>query len=183
MPLTVAQLKKIAPLATNENLNKFVGPVNDAMEKYNISTPEAQAMFLAQILHESASFRYVRELASGAAYDVGKKATDLGNVPGSGDGPRFKGRGLIQVTGRANYAAAMLALDIDCLNHPELLEEPKYAALSAAWYWSKENLSSIAQKNTEDAFITVTKRINGGTNGLDDRKEYWARAKAVLGVK
>lgn len=176
MPLTSDQLKAIAPHMPVARIDLFLGPINDAMEKYGISTPAVQAMFLAQIMHESGECRYVKELASGAAYE-GRK--DLGNTQ-PGDGVRFKGRGLIQITGRANYVAVSLALDIDAVNHPELLEQPEYAALSAAWFWSNHGLTTIAEQNTDDAFKLVTKRINGGYNGLADRQEYWSRAKEAF---
>ncbi|MDF2435470.1 MAG: putative chitinase [Mucilaginibacter sp.] len=179
MPLTVAQLKTIAPSMTASRIDTFLGPINDAMMKFNINTPAAQAMFLAQIMHESCACYYTKELASGQAYE-GRK--DLGNSQ-PGDGVRYKGRGLIQITGRANYAAVTMALDIDVLSNPELLEAPENAALSAGWFWSTHGLTELASANTADAFEKVTRRINGGINGLVDRQAYWGRAKIALGVK
>lgn len=178
MQITKEQLQKIAPTISDKVVERFLEPLNVAMEKFGITDPVVQAMFLAQILHESGGLRYVEEIASGKAYE-GRK--DLHNVL-PGDGVKYKGRGLIQITGRENYTAVSMALDIDALTNPEILEEPTYAAQSAAWYWNSRNLSSIAIKNTQAAFELVTRRINGGLNGLADRKKYWERAKKVLGV-
>jgi putative chitinase len=174
--LTSAIIKSIAPLATDANIANYLQPLNDTLAKYISGDTVVIAMFLAQILHESASFRYVEELASGAEYE-GRK--DLGNIY-AGDGVRYKGRGLIQITGRANYQALSQALGKDFINHPEILEMPENAALSAGWFWVTRNLNTIASPGTEQAFETVTQRINGGLNGLADRQQYWAKAKAVL---
>lgn len=182
MRITAEQLKAIAPTITSSRIATFLDPINDAMEKYNITSPAAQAMFLAQIMHESGACRYVRELASGAAYDTGRLAVILGNTPDSdGDGQKYKGRGLIQITGTNNYRDVSKALGVDFLKEPELLEKPEYAALSAAWYWHSRGLNEIAEKNDLEAFKLVTKKINGGYNGLADRLSYWNRAKTVLG--
>lgn len=143
------------------------------MLEFAITTPLRIAAFIAQIGHESAQLRYVKELASGAAYE-GRK--DLGNTQ-VGDGIRFKGRGLIQVTGRSNYTALLMALDIDCLEHPELLETPENACRSAAWWWSTHGLNQLA--DTQD-FSRITKVINGGTNGLAERQSFYNTALKVL---
>lgn len=178
MSLTAVQLKSIAIYMSDERVAKFLDPINKAMDKFGIASPAAQAMFLAQLMHESGECRYVLELASGTAYE-GRH--DLGNTQ-TGDGVRFKGRGLIQITGRTNYGLVGKALGIDCVTTPSLLEQPENAALSAAWFWATHGLTQIAEQNTDDAFKLVTKRINGGYNGLADRLGYWARAKKVLGV-
>jgi putative chitinase len=151
-----------------------------AMIQDEIHTATRQAMFLAQVGHESGSFQFTREIASGAAYE-GRR--DLGNVQ-QGDGRRFRGRGLIQITGRSNYAQASQALygDDRLILNPELLEQPPAAAISATWWWKNRGLNEIADDGTDLAFVRITRRINGGTNGLDDRRTRWARAKAVLGV-
>ena len=135
------------------------------------------AAFIAQIGHESGQLVYVREIwgptPAQAKYE-GRK--DLSNsVPG--DGFKYRGRGLIQITGRANYAACGEALGLDLINQPELLEQPKNACLSAAWFWATNGLNTLAD---QDQFNTITRRINGGLNGLQDRLEIWARARAVL---
>ncbi|MBC2657024.1 glycoside hydrolase family 19 protein [Pseudomonas sp. MSSRFD41] len=113
-------------------------------------------------------------------YDAGTLAARLGNTPqADGDGQRYRGWGLIQVTGRANYEACSEALfgDSRLLNTPELLENPVYAALSAGWFWQKAVLNTLADKGD---FLTITKRINGGTNGLANRQALYERALKVL---
>lgn len=152
---------------------KFVASLNETMQYYNINTPLRIVHFLAQILHESGNFFYVKELASGSAYE-GRK--DLGNTV-AGDGMRFKGRGLIQITGRANYTTLAKELNIDCVNHPELLELPINAAMSAGWFWNKANLNKYADL---DDVKTITKRINGGINGFEDRQNKLAKLKEVI---
>ena len=170
--MNLDQLRKILPLA-GAKAALFLEPLNRAMVEFDINTPLRQAAFLAQIGHESAQLFYVQELASGAAYEG---RADLGNTQ-KGDGIRFKGRGLIQITGRANYVAAMLALDVDCVEHPEVLEQPELAARSAAWFWKTHGLNELA----DDGLITeITKRINGGLNGLADRLALYAAARIVL---
>jgi putative chitinase len=178
MSITSNQLSKIAPNLSEPKLSMWCSHINEAMVLFHITTPEAEAMFIAQTMHESGECRYTKELASGQAYEARK---DLGNtIPG--DGVRYKGRGLIQITGRANYKRISDACGVDFVAHPELLETPDWAAASAAWFWSINKLNDIAQLNTDDSFLKVTKRINGGTNGLEDRRKYWIRAKQQLGV-
>ncbi len=141
------------------------------------------AAFIAQIGHESGQFRYVRELGGDAylaKYDTGKLAQRLGNTPeADGDGQKYRGRGLIQVTGRANYEACSEALfgDSRLLATPELLEQPVYASMSAGWFWHRAGLNTLADKGD---FLTITKRINGGTNGLEDREALYKLALEVL---
>ena len=172
MALTADQLKKIFP-QSGQKADLYAGPLNDAMTEFEINTKARQAAFIAQIGHESGQLRYVRELASGSAYE-GRK--DLGNkMPG--DGVKYKGRGLIQITGKANYVALMMALGINCLEYPEVLEEPVNASRSAAWFWKTHGLNELADQGN---FLAITKRINGGTNGLEDRQALWAKAKEIL---
>ena len=175
--VTINQLYNIMPNG-KKRIDPFVEPLNAALREFNISTPARQAAFIAQIAHESGEFKYVRELASGAAYDTGRLAARLGNTPqADGDGQKYKGRGLIQITGQSNYIACGKALGIDLINAPELLEQPINATRSAAWFWSVHGLNDLADKGD---FIGITRVINGGTNGLDDRKAYWARAKRFI---
>lgn len=169
-----ADLLKIMPIAINR-VDLFLASLNAAMGEFEISTPGRQAAFLAQVGHESGQLLYVRELASGAAYEG---RADLGNTQ-PGDGVRYKGRGLIQITGRANYIALMMALNIDCVEHPEVLETPINASCSAGWFWQTHGLNELADAGD---FLLITKRINGGTNGLADRQALYAVAKQVLGV-
>ena len=182
MPITEKQLQQILPNA-GRKAGVFVPSLNATMGKYAIITRLRMAAFLAQVGHESGQFLYVRELGNDAylsKYDTGRLAQRLGNTPeADGDGQLYRGRGLIQVTGRANYEACSEALfgDSRLLNTPELLEHPVYAAMSAGWFWQKEGLNSLADKGD---ILAITKRINGGTNGLEDRKALYKRALAVL---
>lgn len=169
------QLKSIIPYITQSNLERFIEPLNETLEKYGINTPQRIAAFIAQLAHESGSFRYVRELADGKAYE-GRK--DLGNTQ-PGDGPRYKGRGLIQITGRANYKALSDALGVDFVSNPELLEGPLYACLSAGWFWSTRRLNELADIGD---FKMITKKINGGFNGYIERQQFYMRAKTTLGI-
>lgn len=182
MALSIQQLQQILPNA-GPKAGVFAPVLNAAMGRFGIVTPGRQAAFIAQIGHESGQLRYVRELGSNAylaKYDTGKLAARLGNTPAAdGDGQKYRGRGLIQITGLDNYLRCGEALGLDLVNHPELLEQPQHAAASAAWYWQKEGLNTLADRG---AFETITRRINGGLNGLDDRLELWARARKVLGV-
>ena len=171
--VTLDDLLKITLVAPKERLQKFVAPLNQHFEKYKVNTPLRVCHFLAQVLHESGEFQYQEEIASGADYEW---RDDLGNCK-PGDGVRFKGRGLIQVTGRSNYADLSKAVGIDYLNNPTKLACIPDCLTSAFWYWSSRNLSALADK---DDFDTITLRINGGYNGYDDRRKYLLKAKEVL---
>lgn len=165
-------LLKIMPYAKSR-IDTFAVPLNAAMMEFNISTKARQASFLAQVGHESGQLLYVRELASGAAYE-GRK--DLGNTE-PGDGIRYKGRGLIQITGRANYKACGDALGYDLVANPAFLESPVLACRSAAWFWRSNGLNVLADKGDQ---VGVTRRINGGINGLADRLALFRVASEVL---
>lgn len=172
--ITLDDLKRIAPQASVAGMEKFLAPLNGAMTEFGISeNVERETAFLAQVLHESGGFHYVRELASGDAYEG---RLDLGNTE-PGDGVRFKGRGLIQITGRANYRKCGAALGVDLIADPGLLESPELACRSAAWWWQAHGLNELADKGD---FQAITKRINGGYNGWLDRVAYFERAKEVL---
>lgn len=153
--------------------------VRAACLEFNITAPVRLAAFLAQVGHESAGFQYTREIwGPTRAQKRYEGREDLGNTK-PGDGSRFRGRGLIQITGRANYQKASVALGIDAVANPQLLEEPAMAARSAGWWWAAHGCNELADSG---GFVALTRRINGGTNGLDDRIERWERAKAVLGA-
>jgi putative chitinase len=159
----------------------FTPFIQAACAHYSITEPLDIAAFLSQIGHESGHLVFTREIwgptvAQRAYEPPSAKAAELGNTQ-VGDGRRFCGRGLIQITGRANYALAAVALDLDLLNHPELLEQPEHAAMSAAWFWWNNKLTPLALAGN---FITLTRRINGGTNGLVDRQALYAAAKKAL---
>lgn len=173
--ITQEQLSAIAPYSRRDRLEKLLPHLNTTMQRYAITTPLRQAHFLAQVGHESDGFNTNEEYASGADYEG---RGDLGNTR-AGDGVRFKGRGLIQVTGRANYADCGRALAVDLINNPQRLGDFDLACLSAGWYWDTRNLNIYADR---DDVLTITKIINGGTNGLADRESYLARAKRVLGA-
>lgn len=172
MEVSKEQLSEIMPNAKSR-IDKFLPVINKWADTFSISTKMRMAHWLAQVAHESGELRYTKELASGKAYE-GRK--DLGNTQ-LGDGVRFKGRGLIQITGRANYTAYAKFCGYDVVAKPELLEQPVGAVKSAMWYWQTHGLNELADK---DKFLTITKRINGGTNGKDSRWAYLARAKQVL---
>lgn len=176
---TLELLKKCWPYSTELNRNKFAPYLDKYMSLYDISSPVAMACFLAQIGHESAQLRYVEEIASGASYEG---RTDLGNTE-IGDGKRFKGRGLIQITGRTNYKQISDDLGIDFVSSPELLTEPEFAVESACWWWNKRDLTWIAESAPIGDYATfrrITKIINGGYNGFDDRWELYQRAIGIL---
>lgn len=189
-PISEAQLAEIFRWGIRR-AGRFVEPLNAAMHEFEIVTPARQAAFIAQLAHESGEFQYVQEIASGAAYE-GRQ--DLGNTE-PGDGVRYKGRGLIQITGRANYQACGDALGADLVGNPERLEEPELACRSAAWFWTVGaglrlsraaiaagcepgcNLNEYADSGDMQR---ITYAINGGLNGMKDRLHYYERAQRVL---
>lgn len=175
MKITSQQLKGIYPASTEVNRMKYLPWINEFAGLYAVDTYERVCAFVAQIGHESAQLRYVEELASGQAYE-GRR--DLGNVR-TGDGVRYKGRGLIQITGRANYKKLTGEFGVDFINNPELLTQPQWAVLSAFWYWKDRRLNDYCRLSIED-FKKLTKAINGGYNGLANRIDLWNRAKKVL---
>lgn len=170
------KLAIVLPLAATSKIVRYFEPLKTGVMKYGITTPLQLAHFIAQLGHESMSFLFTEEIASGAAYE-GRK--DLGNTK-PGDGKRFKGRGLIQLTGRANYAAYSKFTGIDYLDKPERLSTDAVAAVDVScWFWKDRGIDRLAEMDDVKA---VTKRINGGFNGLDDRIRNLVRAKAVLGL-
>jgi predicted chitinase len=175
--VSLEQLRKIMPLLSEAKAKAYVGLLNDAMREREIATAKRAEAFLAQLAHESGGLRYFEELASGAAYE-GRK--DLGNTQ-KGDGVRYKGRGPIQLTGRSNYRSAGAALGVPLEEHPEMAASPEVGFRVAAWFWATRGLNALADKGDEVAFKEITRRINGGYNGLADREAYWRRARAVLG--
>lgn len=173
--ITRDQLIKILPHA-RQKAAIFLDPLNATMQEFDINTAARQAAFIAQCGHESGSFVYMEELATGQAYE-GRK--DLGNVQ-KGDGVRFKGRGIIQLTGRANYLACSMALFSDdrLIQFPELLEDPTIACRSAGWFWKTHGLNELADAGD---FKRITKKINGGYNGMEDRLAHYQRALLHIG--
>jgi putative chitinase len=172
-----------------ENAKKFQPYLNKYLAKYKINTPTRVMAFLAQIGVESASLKATEEYASGAAYEG---RDDLGNVY-AGDGIKFKGRGLIQVTGRANYKGVQDHFGWKVVDNPELLAQPDKATEVSAWWWSQRKKNgkylsewadgidpkqSIYDGNNKNIFTTITKGINGGTNGLDARLKNYAQVES-----
>ncbi|WP_313301024.1 glycoside hydrolase family 19 protein [Pseudomonas sp.] len=180
--LSETQLLHILPNA-RPVAGVFVAALNATLPRWEIDNPRRVAAFIAQVGHESAQFRYLKELGSDrylARYDTGPLAVRLGNTPqADGDGQRYCGRGLIQVTGRNNYQACSRALfgDERLLAQPQLLEQPRWACESAAWFWHSRGLNALADQG---AFNRITRHINGGLNGLEERLKLWARAREVL---
>jgi putative chitinase len=195
---------------TNEQLKalgideKWLEPLNETFEKYDINTIQRQASFIGQCAHESGNFKTLqenlnysaeglmktwpsrfptKELADQYARQPAKIAGKvyngrLGNTSEE-EASKFLGRGLIQLTGRENYANCGSALGVDFIGNPNLLIEPKYASLSAGWFWNKKGLNSLADAKD---YETMTKRINGGLHGFDDRKAKIANAFSALSV-
>lgn len=170
------KLSLVMPRALNDRITLYYDPLVASMKKRSITTSRRMAHFIAQIGHETASLRYAEEIADGSAYEG---RLDLGNTQ-PGDGRRFKGRGLIQLTGRANYTEYSRDTGIDYVSKPHLVASDPFVAVDVAcWYWHKRKINALADRDDVKA---VTKAINGGYNGLDDRVEYLGRAKAVLGL-
>jgi putative chitinase len=171
---------------------KWFEPLQETFEKYQINTPKRQACFIGQCMHESGGFKFLRENLNYSAKalintwpsrfpdaDIAEKyarqpemiankvySGRMGNTE-DGDGAKFIGRGLIQLTGKDNYKAFGEAIGEDLVANPQLVEQPRYAALSAGWFWNKRGLNALADAMDIE---TLTKRINGGNIGIDDRK-------------
>jgi putative chitinase len=160
--------------ATPERAAELALAANVHFAVYGIlDTPLRLAHFMAQLIHESGSFRYMEEIASGQAYE-GRR--DLGNVE-AGDGKRFKGRGPIQLTGRTNYRVYGRAIGIDFERHPELVATPSIGLMVACMFWSTHGLNELADADNVER---ITRKINGGLNGFEDRKLQLKRVKALL---
>lgn len=203
--LTADILRAAMPAARLTDIARFATPLAEARAEWNIDTPLRLAAFLAQIAHESGQLRtlvenlnysaeallrvFPRHFDAGlaAAYArqperIGSRvyANRMGNGDeASGDGWRYRGRCLIQVTGHDNYAACGSALGLDLIAQPELLEQPGPAARSAGWFWHRNSLNRPADARDIE---TITRRINGGLTGLDDRKAHYARACTALEI-
>lgn len=171
--ITKEILKQIAPASKDKIITDLEKYFDKWLSKSSINTYLRVSHFIAQCAHEADQFKTLEEYASGSAYE-GRR--DLGNTQ-PGDGKRFKGRGIIQLTGRANYTEASKDLGVDLVNNPELGEDPEISVRTAIWFWEKRKLNQFADK---DDVTTITKRINGGLNGFEDRKNKLAKAKAAL---
>jgi putative chitinase len=173
MYITPQLLNSIYKETTPEKCTQYAYLLRGAMSEFGIDDSERRAMFLAQVGHESGQLRYVEEIASGAAYEG---RLDLGNIQ-PGDGIKFKGRGLIQITGRHNYRECGKEFNLDLLSNPKLLSEPKLAARSAGWFWWKHKLNRFADVGDIEG---CTRAVNGGLNGYKDRVMLYKRALAAL---
>lgn len=183
--MTPEQLQQAIPYS-GARAHTYAAPLTVAMVEFGINTPQRQAAFLAQLAVESGSLRYTVEIADGSAYD---HRADLGNTKPAAiaaatkrattPGRLYRGHGLIQLTGYDNHLACGQALGLDLVNQPELLTAPLQAARSAGWFWQKKLLNQYADR---DAFVSLTRAINGGLNGGDERCAAWCAARKALGL-
>ena len=163
-----------APAASQAKIIAEVGAVLAAtLESYDITNRLRIAHFLGQTCEESAGYRTTEEFASGKEYEG---RADLGNTQ-KGDGPRYKGRGLLQLTGRANYADYGKALGVDLVNNPTLAAQPALSLKIACEYWKRHNINADCDRDDVQA---VTRKVNGGLNGLSDRIAFTQKAKAAV---
>jgi len=196
--------KQITGLSDANKITELTNSLNDTLTKYNINTTLRVRHFLAQLMHESGSLKVFKENLNYSAkglsvtfkkYFINEEvATPFARQPqkiankvyanrmGNGseesqDGFHFIGRGGFQITGRDNYTILSKDLSVDFVNHPELLETVNYAILSAGWFWNKGNFNTLADK---DDILGITKKLNGGTNGLDDRKLKYEKLKNII---
>jgi predicted chitinase len=179
--LTDTQLHQLMPRLAAAKLQLYLPHLNRAMQAYGVDTKQRTAALIAQLAHESGEFRWMEEIWGPTdpqrRYEPpGTLAARLGNTQ-PGDGKRFKGRGPIQITGRFNYMKYGALLGIDLVAKPELAATPEVAFATAGLYWKSNGLNELADAND---FLKITRRINGGTNGLADRQKYHARALQVL---
>ena len=211
MPDVISQVQLTAFLPALARPDAWTAALNTAMDRFEINTPQRAAAFLAQVAHESGEFKRLIEnlsysvaglmktwptrfptIAAAQPFERNQElianrvyAGRLGNGDSaSGDGWRFKGRGLIQLTGRGNYRSCGTAITLPLETQPELLEAPDAAALSAAQFWNSRGLNHLADDtntdNDDEDFKTITRIINNGLTGLASRQAYWARAKTAL---
>ena len=206
--ITIDRLDMAVPAARYEDLVKYVDFLNEGMARFEINTPARIAAFIAQLAHESGDFLRVEENLNYSAQGLRKTwpgrfptdafaqgyhrnpekianyvyASRFGNgAEASGDGWRFRGRGLIQTTFRDNYAAYANAIsDPGVVSDPARLAQPLDAVMSACWFWSSKGLNKLADAGNETGFNEITHRINGGWNGKEARLENWAQAKEVV---
>ena len=179
--LTDPQLQQIMPNLPQAKRQLYLPALNQAMAACGVNTLLRTAAFAAQLAHESGEFRWMEEIWGPTAAQLGyeppaPKAARLGNTQ-PGDGKRFKGRGPIQITGRFNYQKYGGLLGVDLTASPERAAAPDLAFLTAGLFWKTNGLNELADAQQ---FVAITRRINGGENGLADRQKYYARAQAVL---
>ncbi|KAF0102250.1 MAG: putative chitinase [Rhodospirillaceae bacterium] len=180
--LSEQTLRQMMP-AAGARLDAHLPFIAPAMQRGRIDTPVRIAAFLAEVAHESGEYRWLEEIWGPTEAQLGYEGrADLGNIY-PGDGRKFAGVGAIQNTGRANITACGVWLGIDAASNPKLLTLPQYATASAVWFWTIGNgqidLNLLADRGW---FKTITRVINGGLNGLSDRRQYWDRNRALLGL-
>ena len=178
--IKIEQLNQLMPAAPSATLAASIEPLNNACIEFQINTPQRITAFLAQLAHESGELRWMNEIwgpteAQHRYEPPSKLAARLGNTQ-PGDGKRYRGRGPIQLTGRANYKIAGAALALPLEDNPDLVATPAVGIRVAGWFWHSKGLNAMADQNN---FLGITRRINGGTNGLADRTKYWERAKTI----
>lgn len=166
-----------------DKVDKYLPYINGYADTFNINTNLRMAHFLAQVAHETMELAHIREIGNANycyRYEVGKLGKMLGNTQ-KGDGYKYKGRGFLHLTGRANYRAYTKSKYCkgDVEKEPKLLEQPLGAVKSGMWYWLIHGLNEVADKND---IVAVRKKINGGTNGLESCKKYWKRALIAFKV-
>ena len=190
MQITKPILLRAVPTTYISRVDEFVASFNQWNIPFGIDSPKRIAHYLAQVFHESGALRYVEEIASGAAYDTGAKAKALGNTPEKdGDGQKYKGRGFIQLTGRANYKA-FNDYDLcteDVIAHPEKVEDFPLNQVASMWFWQEHGLNELADKDDggmkgEQICRQITKIINGGQNGIANRLYLYRRFKKEFGL-
>lgn len=205
MKITTKQLS-IIYTRPEDDLRGWTEALNETLERFDIDIGIRIAAFLAQIGHESNRLRVVTEnlnysdkglLTTFKKYFTPEQAKAYAKQPerianrvyanrmgngdeASGQGWKYRGRGLIQLTGRSNYAECSKDIGIDILSHPDLVTQAKYATLTAGWFWDKNNINALADK--EGGFDAVTRRINGGLNGKEDRDSLYGIARITLGA-
>lgn len=182
MDITQKQLLDAVPGLYKARLDEFVASFNMFHAYFGLNTRDRIIHYLAQVFHESGSLRYVEELSSGAQYE-GRK--DLGNTQ-KGDGKRFKGRGFIQLTGRKNYQD--FYNDEWCSDnivaYPNLVSNFPLNQMVSMWFWDRNNLNDLADldngANGEDIVKKITRKVNGGYNGLDERVKFYQKFKKII---
>ena len=184
--LTTEQLQRIMPGLPAAKGAQFFPFLTAAIAEFGIDAPARTAAFLAQLAHESGQFRFMQEIwgptpAQQRYEPTTTLSTTLGNTE-AGDGRRFKGRGPIQITGRANYRRFGDLLGLNLVDNPDSAALPDVAFRVAALFWSKKGLNELADRVTPEAFKEITRRINGGFNGLAERERFYEAAKSALGV-
>jgi putative chitinase len=175
------QLKKIVPTASDKLIALYSPFIDSAMKEFDINTPLRQSAFIAQIAHETGGFKWLRELwgptSQQLKYDPPSKLSKILGNTYKGDGFKYRGRGAIQLTGRANYERFGKLLGVDLVKNPELAESQVFAFRIAGLFWKEKGLNEMADKKE---FEQITRRINGGINGINERLAYYDVAKSNI---